>query len=118
MSTEEELNYQKDLNEELLKSAAAYSKLKESQQDVLFFTRDYADEAKKAAKAALGSTIQASETVKAFRDVASAAKKITDNYAGVLTGQKKFSDLQKEGIALEASKASLATEYTQALTKI
>jgi hypothetical protein len=118
MSTEEELNYQKDLNEELLKSAAAYSKLKESQQDVLFFTRDYADEAKKAAKEVLGSTIAASETSKAFRDVASAAKKITDNYAGVLLGQKKFSDLQKEGIALEASKASLATEYAQVLTTI
>ena len=118
MSTEEELNYQKDLNEELLKSAAAYSKLKESQQDILFFTRDYADEAKKAAKEVLGSTIAASETSKAFKDVASAAKKITDNYAGVLLGQKKFSDLQKEGIALEASKSSLATEYAQVLTTI
>ena len=118
MATEEELNNQRDLNEEILKSAEAYAKLKESQQDILFFTRDYADEAKKASKEVLGSTIAASQTAKAFRDVASAAKKITDNYSGVLTGQKQFSDLQKEGIALEASKASLATEYAQVLTTI
>ena len=103
MATEEELNNQRDLNEEILKSAEAYGKLKESQQDILFFTRDYADEAKKASKEVLGSTIAASQTAKAFRDVASAAKKITDNYSGVLTGQKQFSDLQKESIALEKS---------------
>ena len=118
MATEEELNNQKDLNDELLKSAEAYSKLKESQQDILFFSRDYADEAKRAAKEVLGSTIAASSTAKAFKDVAAAAKKITDNYSGVLTGQKQFVDLQKESAALEASKASLATEYAQALVKI
>ena len=116
MATEEEIKQQESLNDELLKSQEAYAKLKESVQDVLFFTRDYADEAKKAAKEVFGSTIAASETSKAFKDVADAAKQITDNYAGVITGEKQFADLQKESLALEASKASLATEYAQALT--
>jgi hypothetical protein len=116
MATEEELNNQRDITAELIRQSEAYGRLSESQQDILFFTRDYADEAKKASKEVLGSTIKASATAKAFRDVAAAAKKITDNYSEVLTGQKQFSDLQKESIALEASKASLATEYRQALT--
>jgi len=116
MATEEEIKQQKDLNDELLKSQEAYANLKESIQDTLFFTRDYADEAKKAAKEVFGSTIAASETSKAFKDVADSAKQITDNYAGVISGQIQYSDLQKESEALESAKNSLATEYGQVLT--
>jgi predicted MarR family transcription regulator len=116
MATKEEIKQQKDLNDEVLKSQEAYAKLRENIQDTLFFTRDYADEAKKAAKEVFGSTIAASETSKAFKDVADSAKKITDNYAGVISGQKQYSDLQKESEALEAAKNSLATEYGQVLT--
>ena len=92
--------------------------LAERMRDALFFTRDYADEAKKAAKEVYGSTIAASETAKAFRDAASSAKKITDNYAGVLTGEKKFKDLQKEILALNKAKVSLDTEQKQLLTSM
>ena len=118
MTSKDDVKNQQDYTASMQASAKAAQELKTAQQDILFFTRDYADEAKKAAKEVLGSTIQASETSKAFRDVASAAKSITDNYAEVLTGQKQFSDLQKESLALEASKASLATEYGQPLTHI
>ena len=115
MSTEEDVKFQRDLNDEIAKTAEAYSKLKESQADVLFFSRDYADEAKRAAKAVSGSTINASETAKAFRDVASAAKKISDNYAGVITGEKTFQDLKKESLALDAARSGFETEFDQFL---
>ncbi len=69
-------------------ASKASETLKENIKDVLFFSRDYADEAKKLAKEVMGGSIAASETAKAFRDVASAAKDITDNYADVLTGEK------------------------------
>lgn len=115
MPSKEEINNQRDFNKEVEIAAEKMIKLKEAQQDVLFFTRDYADEAKKAAKEVLGSTVAASGTAKAFRDVASAAKSISDNYAGVLTGEKTLGDLKKQSLKLDASKASLATEYGQVL---
>ena len=92
MGAKEEGKFQRDLNSELGKTATAYDKIKSAQQDILFFARDYADEAKKAVKEIGDGSIAASETAKAFRDVASAAKGITDNYAEVLTGEKTFKD--------------------------
>ena len=124
-ANQQDINNQKELNKDLKEGAKSLGQaeenaaaLAERMRDALFFTRDYADEAKKAAKEVYGSTIAASETAKAFRDVASAAKKITDNYAGVLTGEKKFKDLQKEILALNKSKISLATEQKQLLTSM
>jgi hypothetical protein len=72
------------------KAANAADGLKQNLRDALFFTRDFADQAKDAYKALGEGAIQASEGAKAFRDVAKAAKEITDNYADVLTGEKKI----------------------------
>tara|TARA_R110000744_G_scaffold11514_1_gene34867 strand:+ start:9093 stop:11807 length:2715 start_codon:yes stop_codon:yes gene_type:complete len=99
-------------------AAASTSDLKEQLRDVLFFTRDYADEARKASKEVNGSTIAASETAKAFKDVASAAKKISDNYAEVLTGEKKYKDLLKEREALNSAQRSFNTEHEQFLNTL
>jgi len=99
-------------------AAKASDKLRENIKDALFFTRDYADEAKKLAKEVMGSSIAASETSKAFRDVASAAKEITDNYAEVLSGEKTFQDLIKERQKLESANRSFQTEYEQFLSTI
>ena len=118
MASQEEINAQRDFNKEVEIAAKKMMDLKQAQQDVLFFARDYADEAKKAAKEVLGSSVAASGTAKAFKDVASAAKEISDNYGDVLTGQKTFNDLTKAGLKLDASKNSLATEYLQTLTHI
>ena len=111
MPSKDEINDFRDFNKEVEIAAKKMFDLKQAQQDVLFFARDYADEAKKAAKEVLGSSIAASGTAKAFRDVASAAKDISDNYGAVLTGEKTFNDLKKAGLKLDAAKNSLATEY-------
>ena len=118
MPSKEEVNDFRDFNKEVEIAAKRMFDLKQAQQDVLFFARDYADEAKKAAKEVLGSSVAASGTAKAFKDVASAAKEISDNYGDVLTGQKTFNDLTKAGLKLDAAKNSLATEYGQALAQM
>ena len=118
MGAKEESKYQKDINSELGKQEAAYDRIKQVQQDILFLSRDYADEAKKAAKAVDGNTIAASATSKAFRDVANAAKDITDNYAEVLTGEKTFQDLIKQREKLNQSQSSFNTEFEQQLLKL
>jgi len=118
MGAKEEGKFQRDLNSELGKTATAYDKIKAAQQDILFFARDYADEAKKAVKEIGDGSIAASETAKAFRDVASAAKGITDNYAEVLTGEKTFQDLIKERQQLNAAQKSFNTEFEQQLYKL
>tara|TARA_R110000803_G_scaffold108966_1_gene177293 strand:- start:7208 stop:9859 length:2652 start_codon:yes stop_codon:yes gene_type:complete len=118
MPSKEEVNDFRDFNKEVEIAAKRMFDLKQAQQDVLFFARDYADEAKKAAKEVYGSSVAASGTAKAFKDVASAAKEISDNYGDVLTGQKTFNDLTKAGLKLDAAKNSLATEYGQALAQM
>ena len=118
MGAKEEGKFQRDLNSELGKTATAYDKIKSAQQDILFFARDYADEAKKAVKEIGDGSIAASETAKAFRDVASAAKGITDNYAEVLTGEKTFQDLIKQRQQLNAAQKSFNTEFEQQLYRL
>ena len=92
--------------------------LKQNIKDALFFARDYADEAKKLAKEVMGSTIAASETAKAFKDVAKAAKAISDEYAEVLSGEKKYADLIKERQTLNQADKGFQTEYEQFLSTI
>ena len=70
MASQEEINAQRDFNKEVEIAAKKMMDLKQAQQDVLFFARDYADEAKKAAKEVLGSSVAAAGTAKAFNDVA------------------------------------------------
>ena len=113
--------YKKNMEEgaKATKSAAgAADELKQNIKDALFFTRDYADEAKRLTKEVMGSTIAASETAKAFKDVAKAAKAITDNYAEVLSGEKKYSDLIKERQTLNRADRGFQTEYEQFLSTI
>ena len=99
-------------------ASKAAESLKENIKDALFFSRDYADEAKKAVKEIGDGSIAASETAKAFRDVASAAKGITDNYAEVLTGEKTLQDLIKQRQKLNAAQNSFNTEFEQELLKL
>ena len=118
MAGNEQAKDQRDYNEEVNKTAEAYQKLKKAQEELLFLSRDYADEAKKAAKEVLGSSIAASETAKAFRNVASAAKDITDNYAEVLTGEKTFQGLIKERQKLDKAQKSFNTDFEQFLSTV
>ena len=71
-------------------------KLKESLKEVLFLQRDFAEEAKKAAKAVFESNIQAAATYKSFKDLSNATKDISVSYADIITGQKTLRELQKD----------------------
>ncbi len=89
--------------------------LADAQRDVLFFSRDYTSEVKKASKALNINSITASETAKAFEDVASAAKGITDSYSDVISGEKTLESIQKSKLKLADATNSLQTEYEQFL---
>lgn len=92
--------------------------LADAQRDILFFTRDYASEVKKASKALNINSITASETAKAFQDVTKAAKGITDSYMSVISGEKKLEEIQKNKLKLYNATNSLQTEYEQFLQSV
>jgi hypothetical protein len=92
-------------------------KLKESLKEVLFLQRDFAEEAKKAAKAVFESNIQASATYKSFKDLADATKDISVSYSDIITGQKTLRELQKDIEKQDKARKSLLIETQQALAK-
>jgi len=93
-------------------------KLKESLKEVLFLQRDFAEEAKKAAKAVFESNIQAAATYKSFKDLSNATKDISVSYADIITGQKTLRELQKDIEKQDKARKSLLIETQQALHKI
>lgn len=105
----------RESKEETEKLADATERLADGQRDVLYFSRDFATEARNAAKATGMNSIQASETAKSFKKVAEAAKTISDNYEEVLSGEKKLGDLAKGFNQMAEARNSLQTEYGQFL---
>ena len=86
--------------------------------EILQLQRDYASEAGKAAKSVFGSNIQAQETAKAFRDIASSTRQYEQNIEGVLSGSKTLASLQKDIANSEKAKNRLMVEARQALNKL
>ena len=118
LNSEEYKKNMQAANEATKENVAEAGKLKEEIRDVLFFSRDLADQAKDLYKNIGESTIAASAGAKAFKDVAKAAKAISDNYAGVLTGEKTYNDLIKERQTLRGAENSFLTEFDQALSSL
>jgi hypothetical protein len=79
-------------------------------QDNVFFSRDFADEAKRASKELYGASLNATETTKAFRDVAKAASGISDDLDKVVSGQASLNDLAKKKAALDKAEQGLNRE--------
>jgi len=92
--------------------------VKQTLQEILFLTRDYASEARNATKAVFENNIQASAAAKAFRDLSTNTRDITREYGEIIKGSKKFSDISKDLSKLEKNKLSLQVEQQQALSKI
>ena len=86
--------------------------------EILQLQRDYASEAGKAAKSVFGSNIQAQETAKAFRDIASSTRQYEQNIEGVLSGSKTLASLQKDIANSEKARQRLQVEARQALNKM
>lgn len=93
-------------------------KLKESLKEILFLQRDFADEAKRAAREVFNSNIQAAETYKSFKDLADATKNISSTYADIVTGQKSLKELQKDIQLQDKARKSFLIEAQQALNKV
>ena len=110
-----ELEKSKQIQGEQVKSV---EDLKQSLQDVLFLTRDYASEARSATKSVFENTVQASAAAKAFKDISGSSRDITREYGEIAKGSKKISDISKDLVKLEKNKQSLAVEQQQALSKI
>ena len=110
-----ELEKTKEIQGEQVKSV---EDLKQSLQDILFLTRDYASEARNATKAVFENTVQASAASKAFRDLSGSSRDITREYGEIAKGSKKISDISKDLSKLEKNKLSLQVEQQQALSKI
>ncbi len=93
-------------------------KLKENLKEILFLQRDFADEAKRAAREVFNSSIQAAETYKSFKDLADATKNISSTYADIVTGQKSLKELQKDIQLQDKARKSFLIEAQQALNKV
>ena len=86
--------------------------------EILQLQRDYASEAGKAAKSVFNSNIQAQETAKAFRDIASSTRQFEQNIGDVLAGTKTLASLQKDIAASDKARNRLMVEARQALNQM
>ena len=117
---EQSKNLNKNLKEaqaEVNKTKGAAEGLASALGDTVFFARDLADEAKKSSKELFGISLQASETTKAFRDVAKAAADVTSQVDKLAAGETSLSDVKKQRQAINSAETNLQREYTQFLTK-
>ena len=73
--------------------ANALNQSRQALTELLQLQRDYATEAGKAAKSVFGNNIQAQETAKAFKDIASASRQFEQNIGDVLSGTKTLPSL-------------------------
>jgi hypothetical protein len=114
----------KDLNKNLKQSQTEFNKSKSaadglasSLSDSVFFARDLADEAKKSSKALLGISLQASETTKAFRDVAKATGDISNEIDKLVAGETSLNDVKNQREAINRAEGNLQREYNQFLIR-
>lgn len=98
--------------------ANALNQSRQALTEILQLQRDYASEAGKAAKSVFNNNIQAQETAKAFRDIASASRQFEQNIGDVLSGTKTLASLEKDIANSEKAKNRLLTEARQALNKM
>lgn len=98
--------------------ANALNQSRQALTEILQLQRDYASEAGKAAKSVFNSNIQAQETAKAFRDIASASRQFEQNIGDVLSGTKTLASLEKDIANSEKAKNRLLVEARQALNKM
>ena len=78
------------------RQARSTEDIRQNLVEILALQRDYAEEAKKAAKAVFDSNIQASAAASSFRDIASATRNIESTFSDVIKGQKTLAQVQKD----------------------
>lgn len=98
--------------------ANALNQSRQALTELLQLQRDYASEARDAARGVFDNNIQVQETAKAFRDIASASRQFEQNIGDVLSGTKTLASLEKDIANSEKAKNKLLVEARQALNKM
>jgi len=107
-----------DQSEELKNSKAEAKQLREELKEILFSSRDIAQEAGLLAKGLGLGTIEAAAFKKAFKDTADIAKELSSNSDKIIAGQGKSKNIQKQILKNEQSKRDIQRESQQILSKI
>ena len=92
--------------------------LASNMRDALFFSRDFANEAKGISKELFGVSIAASETAKAFKLASTSAQDISDEVDKVIEGQSTLSSIQKQRASIGKAEVALNREYDQFLLRV
>ena len=106
-----------DQSEELNKSKAEAKLLRDELKEILFASRDIAQEAGLLAKNLGLGTIEAAAFRKAFKETANIAGELANNADKILAGQAKSKNLQKDIEKNTRSRKNLEQEISQILMK-
>jgi hypothetical protein len=108
----------KEYKKEVEATAKSTEDIKNDLRDILFATRDYAQESREAAKAVFESSIQAGSTSKAFRELTRTTRDIRREFEDIVGGTKTMSDISKDLQKLETRRKNLLVEQEQAVSAI
>ena len=103
MASEEEVNRSKELKNNL--------------EEILFLQRSFTDEARNLAKAFFDSNTQASQTSRAFREIAKSSRDLNTELEDIIAGEMSIEDIGKKLLMQKKSEKILVTELNQALLK-
>jgi hypothetical protein len=104
MSTQQELEYQKRLREEI--------------EETLFLQRSFTDEALRSARAVLGTSESARRTADAFKGVSSITTRIANEMKEVVSGSRKIETLANTLVKQQQAVSSVNTEFNAVIDNI
>ena len=104
MSTQQELEYQRRLREEI--------------EETLFLQRSFTDEALRSARAVLGTSESARRTADSFRGVSNITTKIANEMKEVVSGSKKIETLTSTLLKQQQAVVSVNNEFNQIIRNI
>ena len=108
----------KEYKKEVEATAKSTEDIKNNLRDILFTTRDYAQESREAAKAVFNNSIQAGSTAKAFRELTTTTRDIRREFEDIVGGTKAMSDISKDLQKLDIRRKNLLVEQEQAVSAI
>jgi hypothetical protein len=104
MSTQQELEYQRRLREEI--------------EETLFLQRSFTDEALRSARAVLGTSESARRTADAFRGVSNITTRIANEMKEVVSGSRKIETLANTLVKQQQAVSSVNTEFNAVVDNI
>ena len=90
---------------------------RETMDELLFATRDFANEARASAKAVFDNNVQATAAAKAFKDISKSLAEQSAMFDDIVDGNITLTDLTKTQNKYAKTQAKFQVEYRQALNK-